>query len=76
MNEDVVHNEVSQAIKGNAYTNPKSCIRSSSASVKAVGTRYRENDEKGIVLFKEAWTMRMMVLMKIPHGSVHQVFVC
>ena len=54
MNEDVVHNEVGQAVKGNANANPKSCIRRSSASDKAVGTRYGENDEEGIVLFKES----------------------
>jgi len=76
MDKDIVYQEISEPIRGNARPNPYPKITACHGSRdKTPRTGYCENQEKGIVFFKESRLMDVVIFVKIPHQPVHQVLV-
>ena len=75
MDEHIVDNEISQPIKGNSYTNPQSHVGGGPSGDETVRAGNSENDKKGIVFFKETRAVRVVVLVEVPHGTMHEAFV-
>jgi len=76
VNEHVVYQKIAEAICGDACANPKAEVGVYTACNEAPGAGHSKNQEEGVVLFKEPRLVLMVVLMEIPHHTMHQVFVC
>ena len=61
VDEDVVDQEVCQAIERDAGSNPEPEILVDAACDEAVGTRHGENQKEGIVLLEKARSFRRVV---------------
>ena len=76
VNENVVHQKIAEPVGCDAGANPKTKICMYAARDEAPGAGHSKNQEEGVVLFKEPRLVLMVVLMEIPHHTMHQVFVC
>jgi hypothetical protein len=75
VDEDVMHQEITQPIGGNACSNPKTEVTVNAARHKAPSTGHGENQKEGIVLLEKSGFVLMMIPVEIPHGAMHEVFV-
>ena len=76
MDEDVMHEKITQAVKRYSKANPYSEISTGmQSSVDTEERRNRKDEEEHIVSLKKARFMNMVVCMKVPHQTVHHVFV-
>lgn len=75
VDENVVDEEVAEAIGSDAHSNPKAEIPSHASRDDAPCAGHGENEEEGIVLFEEARFVLVVIPVEIPHGTVHQVLV-
>jgi len=76
MDEDVMHEKITQAVKRYSKANPHSEIATRVQS--SVDTEERWNckdEEEHIVSFKKAGFMNMVIGMEVPHQTMHHVFV-
>ena len=72
-----MNEKISQAIRRNSGANPNTKVTSCHGSRNdAACTRYSENQKEGVVFFKKTRLTDMVVFMKIPHQSMHEVLVC
>ena len=71
-----MNEEVSQAIRRNPRANPNAKVTSCHGPRNdAARTRDSKNQEEGIVFFKKTRLVDVMILMKIPHQSMHEILV-
>jgi hypothetical protein len=78
VNEDIMHHEISNTIKGNSDTNVKQkAIPLNKASYAKEEDGYAgEYDEEVVVLLKEMWGFVMVIFMQVPEQTMHNVFMC
>ena len=75
MDEHVVDEEIRQTIQGNARTNPESEVSSQASRDEAVRAGDGENQKEGVVFLEKTGAIRVVILVEVPHRSVHEVFV-
>ncbi len=76
VNEHVVDQKVAQAIGGDSSSNPKTKVGVDASGDEAPSAGYGKNQEESVVLLKESRFVLVVVFVEIPHGAMHQVFVC
>src|SRR6478672_1461123 len=75
MNNNIVHNKISETIHSYTGTNTHQPIGSVHTAIQnGKTTWYGKYQEEGIVLFKKARRFHMMILMQKPQPFVHDVF--
>jgi hypothetical protein len=77
VNQNIMHHEIAKSVKGDSQSYEKKIVHPSFYSeVKKNNTRNGKNHKKDIVAFEHMGVLGLvMVGMKIPHQSVHDVFV-
>jgi len=76
MNQNIVNQKVTGTVKRNAASNKKQIIESAlNTKVKQDDTRNRKNDKENIIALKSMLVFWLMMIgVKIPHKSVHYIF--
>lgn len=76
VNEYIVHQEITDAIQQNAKPNPDpNVIPRHHSGHDAEPTGNCKNQKKGIVLFKKARLLGVVIIVQYPKQSMHHVFV-
>ncbi len=78
MDENIMDQKISDPIQGDAQAGPEKKIElAHHAQIKTKHAGNSENEKEGVILFEKAFIVPMMVIpMKGPQESVHNVFVC
>lgn len=75
VDEDIVHQEICEPIDGDSESDVKAVIHTVSNTEKNQDhAGDGEDQEEGIVLFKESRFRLMMIFVEVPAESVHNVF--
>jgi hypothetical protein len=77
MNQYIVNHKIAKTICGDSAGNEKQIIESTlNAKIKKCNARNSKNDKENIVALKSVFVFWLMVIcVKIPHQSMHNVFV-
>jgi hypothetical protein len=75
VDDDVVHQEISQAVYGNAGSNPKTKIVVYASGYETICAGHSKYEEEGIVFFKKTFMALMVISVQDPQESVHHVLV-
>src|SRR6218665_276649 len=75
MNEQVVNEKVSQAVKRDAYSDPERISKAVKTDIKADNCRRGKNEEEKIVVLHGPAAGLVMVPVQAPERAMHDVFV-
>jgi hypothetical protein len=76
VNQNIMHHEIAKSVKSDSHGYEKKIIHATLyPEVKKNNTRNGKNHKKNVVAFKNMGVFRLVMIgMKIPHQSVHDVF--
>jgi hypothetical protein len=78
VNQDIVNHEITESVKCDSEANKEQVIHSAlHAKVEKYDAGQRKNHKENIISFENIGVLRLvMIRMKVPHQTVHNVFMC